>query len=371
MKTALVVGVADYDHATKLRNPQNDAQLLQAALHDSGFSIRLELDPTRDQFHRALKETRDVFAKSSISLFFFAGHGVQKDGLNYLIPRDAAIADESDIPHYSIPLESVMDTICIDQNRISVIILDACRDNPFAFNRSIGNRGLSHVKASGNTIICFSTSPGDVALDGAGSNSPYTEMLCDSLRNDKLSFMQQMFETRSRVFAITHGKQMPWESVSLFSDFNIAQDIIVKHPDLHVELAYTLRNRIQETRPKMQALTKQLNESTEGGEICGFSAGGSLMLLQRHSFFEMGQFHEDYYVYNDRIFMFCSSSIRYRVPMYLPEFHITESVFINEEYVMAGNEIRHRVSIGPASDREFDVENMIREFNRLRGLLSK
>lgn len=352
MKTALVVGVSDYDTVTKLSNPRNDAALIGTILGQLGFQTNVKIDPNREYFHRALKDSRLQFSRSTVALFYFAGHGVQKDGVNYLIPKDAPIRDEDDIDHYSIRLDSILDAVSSADSHISIVILDACRDNPFAFVRTAGASGLSFVESRGNMVICFSTSPGRTALDGQGSNSPYTEMLSLVLKQTQLSFIQQMCETRTRVDALTRGRQMPWESVSLFSDFYLQTEVPVKHPDPYVVMAYSLRNRIFSYKPQLEVVQKHLTESTEGGEARRYSKGGNIFLLQRQLFFEMGQLLEEYYVYDDAMFLFNLASIHYAVPM-----TIADSKFSAAEYVLKANKIYYRATTGADQTKDLSDNN--------------
>ncbi len=368
MKYALMVGIARYDSLTSLRNPVNDANLLSTALREHGFEVTVAANPDRKIFHESLKIARPHFSTSTIALFYFAGHGLQKDGTNYLIPSDAKIVDESDIDYYSIRLDAVVEAVSSGQNHISILILDACRSNPFPSNRGIAFRGLSYVESQGNMIISFSTSPGNAALDGDGPNSPFTESLFTVLRQTHLTFIQQLCETRQRVAALTSRRQMPWESISLFSDFYLHTGVGVSSHDPYVEMTTSLRNRIQNSKPKFEARTVDLMESTEGGEARFYTNKGTILLVERHQFFEMGQFTEEYYLFNGILFLYTLSTIRYKMPMYMPEFHITDSAFGSSEYTLLDGQIYNHASTGAEPAMEVTVDRISAEIALLIGL---
>jgi len=368
MKTALLIGISDYDHLSKLKNPANDAGLLSPVLYGLGYTIIPVQNADRKHLHESLKFVRPRYARSSIAVFYFAGHGVQKDGVNYLIPRDAKIKDESDIDHYSIRLDEVLDTVSAGGSHISVVILDTCRNNPFAFTRSISHRGLAYVESRSNMIICFSTSPDSAALDGDGDNSPYTGTLCTVLTQTDLTFIQQLCETRQRVVAQTRGKQMPWESISLFSDFYLISGVPERIGDSHQEMATFLRNKIDSIRPTLVTTTIELADSPEGGSVSFCSKDDAVYLIERRQYFETGQFSEEYYLFNRSLFFYTKSTIRYAIPMNMPGFRISDGTFSSLECTIRDGTIYKRTTTGGEHILDMPSEKVIAEMERLLGL---
>ena len=182
-RVALVVGNSDYRYTTGLRNPRNDANDVAAALQRLGFSVISGMDLGVDGFYDKLARFRDATRGSSVALFFYAGHGIQVDGKNYLAPVDADLRNKLDLRRGAVALDDVMEAM---RGETRLVFLDACRSNPFSrflsSTRGAG-RGLARVHAGGGaanrggTLIAFATAPDDVADDGAERNSPFTAAL--------------------------------------------------------------------------------------------------------------------------------------------------------------------------------------------------
>ena len=168
--TALVIGNAAYQDGGDLRNPVNDAEDIAAKLADCGFTVSKKTDCTYLQMDRALRDFKKALADSDVGLFFFAGHGMQIEGDNFLAAVDTDATGEVEAKHSSLPLNRIIEVMEKAENSSSIIILDACRNNPFerAWTRTARSRGLAPVYAPRGTLVAFATSPGQFASDGRG-----------------------------------------------------------------------------------------------------------------------------------------------------------------------------------------------------------
>lgn len=221
-RTALVVGISAYDVPyLKLKNPSNDAILVSASLARSGFDVTTLVDSSRVM----LVETVEQFSKASqdadVALFFFAGHGLQMDEQNYLVPRDAAISSRNDVAHTTVSANFVLRKLSENrEGKISVLMLDACRNNPFALQLAQPGKeaanGLASQPVTGpGKYIVFSTDPGQVAFDGSGDNSPFAQALSIQLNRTKRPVTELISAVRRDVFVETGLKQTPWDNSSL------------------------------------------------------------------------------------------------------------------------------------------------------------
>ena len=216
---ALVIGNSSYVSAP-LANPANDAKAIANELKASGFEVNLQLDTTRQTMLNAIDAyTKLLAARQAVGLFYFAGHGMQLAWRNYLLPIDAKIDTLNDVPTRCVELSTLLQGITQARNPMNVIILDACRDNPFGKALPTGKKGLSQFDAPPGSLLAYATAPGNTASDGAGANSLYTENLLRELkvRNAKIEdvFKRVRLEVRRR----SEGQQVPWESTSLEEDF--------------------------------------------------------------------------------------------------------------------------------------------------------
>ncbi|MBO6862249.1 MAG: caspase family protein [Alphaproteobacteria bacterium] len=220
-RKALVIGNGAYG-VSPLPNPINDAQAMTEALEMSGFDVTLATDLSYRDLQRAVvRFSREVRAagEETVAMVYYAGHAVQANGENYLIPVDADIQDSLDLEIQSLRLSTVMQSLESAGNRLNLVVLDACRDNPFPSMSRSGSRGLAKVDAPYGTLLAYSTAPGDVAADGAGRNSPYTAALIKALRVPGLPVEQVFKRVRVDVMERTGKQQVPWESSSLTGDF--------------------------------------------------------------------------------------------------------------------------------------------------------
>ncbi len=230
-RVALVIGNTRYLHVNPLPNAANDAHLITRALRDIGFAVTDGFDLARDSMERQIREFLRKSESARVRLFYYAGHGLQVDGRNYLVPVNTKLESPSDLSFETVALDSILESLDA-VSRTNIIILDACRNNPFAqtfasrfgAGRSVtvlpGLAGYSSLGAG--TLIAFSTAPGAVALDGSGANSPFTEALARHMRTPGLEVRQMLTRVRADVAAGTQGKQVPWDNSALLGDVYLA-----------------------------------------------------------------------------------------------------------------------------------------------------
>jgi len=215
---ALVIGNSAYKSAP-LKNPANDARDIAAALQDLGFKVTLLTDASHQKMDAAVREFGLNLRHGGVGLFYFAGHGVQVAGENYLVPVDANIASESDVKFSCLNAGLVLGKMEDAGNSLNVVILDACRNNPFARSFRSAERGLAKMDAPTGSIIAYATAPGSVAGDGTGKNGVYTKHLLQNMRVPGLPITDLFMRVRMGVVAETGKKQVPWEASSLTGYF--------------------------------------------------------------------------------------------------------------------------------------------------------
>jgi uncharacterized caspase-like protein len=218
-RTALVIGNGAYSTGP-LKNPVNDATDLSANLKRLGFVVTLKKNASHQEMEDAIREFGDQLRKGGVGLFFYAGHGVQIGGRNYLLPVGARINRDTDVKFQAVDTEIVLAEMGNAGNSLNIVILDACRDNPFGKSFRTASRGLAIISdAPKGTFITYSTSPGKVAADGGGRNSPYTESLIRHMRTPGLQIEDVFKEVRKDMGRKTGGQQVPWELSSLEGQF--------------------------------------------------------------------------------------------------------------------------------------------------------
>ena len=220
-RLALVVGCSEYEFAQVLKNPANDARGMEKKLKELSFEVDLLIDPSLRELKMGIDEFGDKLNSFEIGLFFFAGHGVQVKGLNYLIPKDANLKTEKMVEYDCVRASRVLSYMENARTNVNIIILDACRNNPFerSWNRSIQSRGLASMNAPKGSMIAYSTAPGRVASDGFGDFGLYTEELLEDLVVPNTPINQMFQRVRKKVIEKSKGEQIPWESTSLTDDF--------------------------------------------------------------------------------------------------------------------------------------------------------
>jgi hypothetical protein len=221
-RVALVIGNSTYQHATALPNPKNDASDLARVLKQLNFEVVEGRDLDKASMDRTIRNFADKLAGSQISLFFYAGHGLQVGGQNYLVPIDAKLSTGAALDFETVRLDLIQRTM-ERESTTSIFIVDACRDNPLARNlaRALGTRsasvgrGLAAMESGEGTLISFSTQPGNVALDGKGRNSPFAAALIKHLPTQGDDLPTILINVRNDVMAATERRQVPWEHSAL------------------------------------------------------------------------------------------------------------------------------------------------------------
>lgn len=213
---AFVVGNGAYGNA-KLDNAVNDARLMKSSLEKIGFEVDILINSNKENTGKNFKKWVKKIKKTDIVLFYYAGHGVQYRGENFLVPVDAEIKKEEDIMFDCISTSSLLNSLEDKNPKSIIIILDACRNNPFVVQRG-GGRGLAAISAPPNTVIAYSTAPGQTAEDGTGVNSTFTKNLAANITIKGLTFHQVLTRTRRAVVGGTAGRQVPWDASSVLED---------------------------------------------------------------------------------------------------------------------------------------------------------
>lgn len=215
-RIALVIGNAKYKDSP-LTNPVNDAKDMSAALRAVGFQVIERTDASQKEMNRAITQFGEKLNADTVALFYYAGHGVQVKGKNYLVPVDAEITGESSIRAETVDVDAVLDQLSASD--LNVVILDACRNNPFERRfRSISG-GLAQMDAPKGSLIAYATAPGKTAIDGSGRNGIYTQELLRQIRTPGLPLEAVLKNVRRSVARATNDQQIPWESSSLTGDF--------------------------------------------------------------------------------------------------------------------------------------------------------
>ena len=218
-KVALVLGNSKYKEAP-LKNPANDAKAMADALKACGFDVTLKMDGGKADMAAAVQAyVQTLTARKCIGLFYYAGHGIQLAWRNYMLPVDADLDTLADIQKQGVEVNSLLEGITKAANPMNVIILDACRDNPFGNLKGVDHKGLSQMDAPNNTIISYATAPGNVASDGEGANGLYTENLLRELKVPEAKVEDVFKRVRLNVRLKSKGAQVPWDSSSLEDDF--------------------------------------------------------------------------------------------------------------------------------------------------------
>lgn len=224
-----MIGNSNYRNAPQLQNPDNDAQSMAQFLNSAGFEVISATDLGQNDMVRVVQDfSAKVSARgpNTVAMVYYAGHGVQLVGENYLVPVDSKVSSQTELVNDSVRLVDVMSTLETIPSRMRIVILDACRNNPFP-NVNDAGRGLAIVDAPNGSIVGYSTAPGAEALDGSGGHSPYTQAFLNVAREPNVPIEQLFKRVRLEVNQTTSGAQIPWESSSLTSDFTFFGDTAV------------------------------------------------------------------------------------------------------------------------------------------------
>ena len=225
-RVALVIGNSSYQHAGELANPRNDAADMAAALRWVGFQVIEGYDLNKAALERKIRDFATALRGAQAGLFFYAGHGLQVSGQNYIVPVDAELTTEAALDFEMVRLDLIHRTM-EREAPTNILFLDACRNNPLARNlaRALGTRaavigrGLAAVESGAGTLISFSTQPGNVALDGEGRNSPFAGALVQHLSSSHDDLGSILIAVRNDVMEKTESKQVPWEHTAMTRRF--------------------------------------------------------------------------------------------------------------------------------------------------------
>lgn len=221
-RVALVIGNSNYKLISPLKNPENDARLMRDTLKQLGFDVVFETDADRRKMVKAMRsfgQKLSAGGHDAVGLFFYAGHGVQALNSNFLLPLNATIADETDLELEAVNARWVLRQMERAGNKLNIIVLDACRNNPFQGAFRSATRGLTRINAPSGSLIAYSAAPGQVAQDGTGKNSPYTAALARAMKEPGRELIKVFRLARVEVEKLTGGSQTPWEEQSLTRDF--------------------------------------------------------------------------------------------------------------------------------------------------------
>jgi len=220
-KLALVIGNGNYVSSSILANPENDARAMKAALQSVGFTVMEYENLNQIQMKKAIDDFGLKLKSNDVGLFFYAGHGIQSKGYNYLIPIDAQLQSEQQVEYDCVQADRVLALMEASGSKVNIIILDACRNNPFerSWTRSATGRGLAFMNAPSGTLIAYATSPGTTASDGSGNNGLYTSAILESMKIPNITILEMFQNVRSIVSQSSFKKQIPWESTSLTGNF--------------------------------------------------------------------------------------------------------------------------------------------------------
>jgi uncharacterized protein (TIGR02145 family) len=219
-RIALVIGNGNYTTSV-LANPENDARAMAEVLTSVGFEVFKYENLTQPEMKRVMDDFGRKLKTREVGLFYYAGHGIQSKGINYLIPVNAELEIEQHIEYDCVQVDRVVAYMAAAGSAVNIIILDACRNNPFerSWSRNVDGKGLAHMDAPTGTLIAYATAPGSTASDGGGSNGLYTSAILDNIRKPDRTIIQMFQSVRSIVLEKSNGLQRPWESTSLIGDF--------------------------------------------------------------------------------------------------------------------------------------------------------
>jgi len=275
-RVALVIGNSAYQYAP-LKNPQNDAVDMASSLNNLDFKVTQKLNASKREIEEAINGFGRELRKGGVGLFYFAGHGVQVDGINYLIPIGTNIESEGDVKYEAVNANRVLSKMQDAGNSLNLVFLDACRNNPFTRRFRSAEQGLAPMDAPKGSFVAYATAPGDVAAEGDGRNGIFTKHLLRYMREPGLEVGKMMRRVRVGVQNDTGGKQTPFEVSSLTGDFYFA---LVGTPEpqspvplsderakLERERRELERLRLEIERKKLEAERKRLEEEQKKNTI--------------------------------------------------------------------------------------------------------
>ena len=232
-RTALVIGNSDYELISPLRNPVNDARAMARVLGDLGFDVIAKENLDQKEMKRAIRDFGRKLGQGGVGLFYYAGHGIEVGGENFMIPLNAPIQFEDDVDVEAVSVNLLLAKLASAANRLNLVILDACRNNPYSRSFRSSASGLATMDAPTGTYIAYAAAPGRVALDGEGNNGLYTGELLKALLLPGLKIEDTFKRVRVAVQDKSGTQQVPWESSSLTGDFyfNLNVSVTVEAPE--------------------------------------------------------------------------------------------------------------------------------------------
>lgn len=263
-RVALVIGNSAYVTANPLANPANDAGDMAEKLKSMGFEVLMGLDLDKRGFDTKVRDFASALETADSAILFYAGHGLQVAGQNYLVPIDAKLERERDLEFEAVRLDFILKQMELGrEDKTNVVFLDACRDNPLSRSlaRNMGTRsasigkGLAQVDAGVGTFISYSTQPGNVALDGDGRNSPFAAALVKRMTEGGRNLTSVMIDVRKDVIASTGGKQVPWDHSALTGEFYF-------DPNAKAQDGEVLQGRVKQLEDEVKAKSQSANVAT-------------------------------------------------------------------------------------------------------------
>lgn len=217
-RIALVIGNSKYKN-NPLPNPKNDADDMSKALSENGFTVINLRDASLPEMRAAVRQFGDKLIQNDVGLVYYSGHGMEVKGRNYFIPVNADIQNEDEVPDQSLDASLILEKMATAKKKVNILMVDACRDNPYTRSFRSSSKGLTSMDAPSGTLISFATAPGKVAYDGKGRNSPYIKYFLEAIKTPNKTIEQVFKEVRKNVQAETKNAQTPWENTSLSGDF--------------------------------------------------------------------------------------------------------------------------------------------------------
>ena len=289
-RVALIIGNGAYADRP-LRNPVSDAQLMQSTLQDLGFQMQVATNVDRRDLLSALRDFEARARGAEVALFYYAGHGAQLGGANYLIPVNAPIRSETDVPDEAVDASSVLRRIEEGRARVCLVILDACRDNPYPGSARSSTRGLARMSAPTGSIVAYATAPGSTAEDGTGDNGTYTAVLARYLAMPGLDIKEVFDRTAQEVERVTSGKQRPREEIGLRGRFVLNDGgpglTASAPPPASTAVGVSLADLEREQQSRQQWLSWQQRMQADFDRIAAFQGAPDLRVRAWQRFIEV------------------------------------------------------------------------------------
>jgi len=257
-KIALIIGNNDYQHFSKLKNSKNDASDMRYTLSNLGFEVLYLENGTLRDMKKIVKKFGYKLKHSGVGFFYYAGHGLEVEGKNYLIPTNAKIDDKEDVEFESLAVNRIIKKMEYSKNRLNIVVLDACRNDPFSRG---GGGGLAPINNAKGMYIAFATAPGEVASDGSERNGLFTKYLIENIQKSNITLNEVFKKTRQSVYERSNAKQMPWTSSSIIGDFYFKVDGNVNYQQKNDNTNELLLKRLADLEKKLNIQKEQNNKN--------------------------------------------------------------------------------------------------------------